>query len=92
MTDDGYLNEKHMSAIERSLLKISDTRKKLNAACADLTSSKADEYLLDALKQADRDLELAYKKLFQNTYFHVSDEQMANAGKSRAAASDRSKK
>lgn len=86
VTDDGYMNEKHMGAVERSLLSISESRRKLRVACDELTADSAEQHLVDALTQADRDLELAYKKLFQGTYFHVSDEQLANAGKSRAAS------
>lgn len=84
MADDGYMNEKHMGVVERSLLSLSGERRKLRDAAAELDADGAEAHLGEALRRADAELERVYKKLFQGTYFHVSEEQMQNAGSSRS--------
>lgn len=79
MADDGYMNEQHMGVVERALLNLSGTRRKLRAAAEELEADAAEEHLVKALRAADVEAEAVYKRLFQGTYFHVSEEQMARA-------------
>lgn len=80
------MNEKHFAVIERSLLGISETRRKLRAAAKEIGEDGADGHLVDALNTADKDLEQAYNRMFQDTYFHVSKEQMDKAGRNAESA------
>lgn len=80
LTDDGYLNEKHMAVVERALLALSESRRKLRVSAEELRTDGAEQHLVDALIAADAETESVYRRLFQGTYFHVSEEQMASAG------------
>jgi len=67
------MNEKHMGEIERQLLQVSRSRKRLREAAAELKLDDAEEHLVTALLAADSEMEKVYKKLFQSTYFHVPE-------------------
>ena len=75
MSSDGYINEKHFAVIERALLSVSESRRQLREGAKEILADGAEPHLVEALEQADRDLEVAYKKLFQNTYFHVPEDE-----------------
>ena len=94
MSDDGYMNEKHMGVVERTRLGLSESRQKLRDAAGEFVADDAKPHLVEALRAADRDAELVYKRLFQGTYFHVPEDQLTNASAAPAtdASSSRAKK
>lgn len=81
------MNEKHMGVVERALLNLSESRRKLRVSADELRSDGADAHLIEALEKAEQDLEATYKATFQATYFHVSEADMASAGASGPAES-----
>jgi hypothetical protein len=83
LADDGYMNEKHMGVVERTLLSLSGERRRIREAASELAADGAESHLVEALNAADRELAATYKRLFQDTYFHVSDAQLENAGRNR---------
>lgn len=83
------MNEKHMGEIERQLLQISRSRKRLREAARELAADNAEIHLVEALQVADRDIEKAYKALFQSTYFHIPEDE-PTVTKSREGTSQQS--
>ncbi|MGH2907262.1 MAG: hypothetical protein ACRDKI_10910 [Solirubrobacterales bacterium] len=69
------MNEKHFAEIEKSLLNVSATREKLREAAKAILADGAEPHLVEALNEADREIEKVYKKLFQDTYFHVPEDE-----------------
>jgi hypothetical protein len=71
-----YMNEAHFREIEKTLLFISEARKRAERTAANLESDGAEQYLVEALRQAERDLEELGRVLMQQTYFAVPDDQL----------------
>jgi hypothetical protein len=71
------MNERHFAEIEKTLLFVSEARKRAAHAAKDLRSSCADEHLVAALEDAERELEVLGRRLMQNTYFAVEREQLS---------------
>ncbi len=71
------MNEAHFSSrSKRRLLYISEARVGRNALSRRLRKDGADEHLVEALEEADRELLALHRKLMQSTYFAVPKEQL----------------
>ena len=71
------MNERHFAEIEKTLLFISEARKRAERATKDLRSDCADQHLVAALEDTERELEALGRRLMQNTYFAVEREQLS---------------
>lgn len=70
------MNEAHFGEIERLLFNMSGARRRAEKLAADLVKGGADQDLIDAVAQVERDLEAAIDRLFKGTYFAVPREQL----------------
>jgi hypothetical protein len=70
------VNEVHFAEIEKALLYISDARARAARAARTLSKTDAEPHLVEALQEAERDLEALGRTLMQRTYFAVSKEQL----------------
>jgi hypothetical protein len=70
------MNEAHMVEIERAMLVVSGARKRLERTAELLAKDDAEEHLVEALREAERELDALSLKLMQKTYFAVSKEQL----------------
>ena len=69
------MNEAHFAEIEKTLLYVSDARKRAEKAAKDLKRDGADAHLVAALESAERELEALGRRLMQQTYFAVPKDQ-----------------
>ena len=74
MMQPGEMNERHFAEIEKTLLYISQARKRAEKAVKELRRAKAEPHLITALDVAERGLEELGRKLMQQTYFFVPKE------------------
>jgi hypothetical protein len=72
-----YMNEAHFKEIEKTLLFISEARKRAERAAAVIEGDGAEPHLVAALKQAERELEELGRSLMQQTYFAVPNDQLS---------------
>jgi hypothetical protein len=72
-----FMNEAHFKEIEKTLLFISEARKRAERAAANIESDGAEPHLVAALKQAERELEELGRWLMQQTYFAVPNDQLS---------------
>ena len=70
------VNEAHFAEIEKALLYISEARERAERAAQAIAKSGAEPHLVEALQQAERELEAVGRKLMQRTYFAVPDSQL----------------
>lgn len=70
------MNEAHFSEIEKTLLYISEARIRAERAAKLIAKDGADEHLVEALEEADRELLALHRKLMQSTYFAVPEDQL----------------
>ena len=70
------VNEMHMAEIERAMFVVSGARKRLERTADLLAKDDAEEHLVDALREAERELDALSLKLMQKTYFAVSKDQL----------------
>lgn len=70
------MNETHMAEVERAMFVVSGARKRLERAAELLAKDGAEEHLVDALREAERELDALSLKLMQKTYFAVSKDQL----------------
>jgi hypothetical protein len=70
------VNEAHFAEIEKTLLYISEARVRAERAARLIAKDGADEHLVQALEETDRELLALHRKLMQSTYFAVPEEQM----------------
>jgi hypothetical protein len=70
------VNEAHFAEIEKTLLFISEARERAQRAAKTLDGDDADEHLVAALEEAERELEALGRTLMQRTYFAVQKEQL----------------
>lgn len=75
------MNEAHFSEVEKTLLFISEARKRAERAVDSLRRDGADPHLITALEGASADLAALHRRLMQQTYFAVP-EQPAATGES----------
>ena len=71
------VNEAHFAEIEKTLLYISEARKRADKAITELARDDAEAHLVEALRVAERDLEALGRHLMQQTYFAVPKEQLS---------------
>jgi hypothetical protein len=71
------MNEAHFAEIEKTLLFISEARKRAERAAAGLESDGAEPHLVAALRQVEQELEELGRRLMQQTYFAVPDDQLS---------------
>ncbi len=70
------MNETHFAEIEKTLLYLSDARKRAEKAAKDLKRDGADAHLVAALESAERELEALGRRLMEQTYFAVPKDQL----------------
>ena len=70
------MNEAHFAEVERTLLFISEARERAARAAKALERNNADGHLVEALTDAERELETLHRRLLQATYFAVPKEQL----------------
>ena len=71
------MNEKHFAEIEKTLLFISEARKRAEKTAKELSRAGAEPHLVTAIELAERDLEAVGRRLMQQTYFAVPKEQLS---------------
>lgn len=71
------MNEAHFAEIERTLLFISEARKRADKASRELRGDGAHAHLVVALEEAEKDLEAVGRHLMQATYFAVPNGQLS---------------
>lgn len=79
------MNEKHFAEIEKTLLYISEARKRAEKTAKELKKAGAEEHLVKAVELAERELEAIGRKLMQQTYFAVPKDQLELAPDDAAA-------
>lgn len=67
----GDVNERHFAEIEKTLLHVSEARKRAAKAIKELGKDDAEPHLVAALEEAERELEALGRRLMQKTYFAV---------------------
>ncbi len=70
------MNEAHFAEIEKALLYISEARERVERAGKALARDGAEPHLVEALEEAERELEVLGRTLMQRTYFAVPKEQL----------------
>lgn len=70
------MNEAHFAEIEKTLLYVSEARKRAERAITELRKDAAEPHLITALEDAERELEALGRLLMQKTYFAVPDAQL----------------
>ena len=76
MLKPGEFNEAHFAEIEKTLLYLSEARKRAEKAVKELKRGGAEPHLVTALETAERDLEAVARRLMQQTYFAVPKDQL----------------
>ncbi len=71
------MNEAHFAEIEKTLLFISEARKRAERAASGLESDGAEPHLVVALRQTEQELEELGRRLMQQTYFAVPEDQLS---------------
>jgi hypothetical protein len=72
----GQVNEAHFAEVEKTLLFVSEARQRAERAAKALAKDGADEHLVEALEEAERELAEVHRLLMQSTYFAVPKEQL----------------
>ncbi len=70
------MNEEHFAEIEVVLLYVSEARERAERTASKLRKDGADEHLVEALRQAEEELEQLGRTLMQRTYFAVPKKQL----------------
>jgi hypothetical protein len=70
------VNETHFAEIEKVLLYISEARRRAEKTAKTIGKDGAEVHLVEALEEAERDLEILGRTLMQRTYFAVPKEQL----------------
>jgi hypothetical protein len=70
------VNEAHFAEIEKVMLYVSEARERAERAARALAKDGSDEHLVEALREAERELEAVGRTLMQRTYFAVPEEQL----------------
>lgn len=71
------MNEAHFREIEKTLLFISEARKRAEQTAASIEKDDAEPHLVAALREAERQLEELGRSLMQQTYFAVPNDQLS---------------
>ena len=70
------VDEAHFAEIEKVLLYISEARRRAETVSRALSRGLAEQHLVEALEEAERELEAVGRTLMQRTYFAVPKEQL----------------
>jgi hypothetical protein len=70
------VNESHFAEIEKVLLYVSEARERAERTIRSLEKDGAESHLIEALEEAERELEAIGRTLMQRTYFAVPKEQL----------------
>jgi hypothetical protein len=70
------VNEEHFAEIEKTLLYVSEARERAERTARRLEKAGAEPHLVEALEEAERELEALGRTLMQRTYFAVPKEQL----------------
>ena len=70
------VNEAHFAEIEKTLLCISSARQRAEKALRLITKDDAEAQLIEALEEAEHELDEIQRRLMQSTYFAVPKEQL----------------
>jgi hypothetical protein len=70
------VNEAHFAEVETTLLYISEARERAERSAKALAKAGADDHLVEALQEAEQELETLHRRLMQGTYFAVPKEQL----------------
>lgn len=73
----GSVNEEHMAQVELVLFEMSGARKRAAKVAQALARDGAETHLVEAVEQAERELEAVIDGFFKSTYFHVPKDQLA---------------
>lgn len=71
------VNEAHFAEIEKTLLYISDARRRAEKSAKLIAKDGAEPHLVEALQEADRALDAIQTRLMQSTYFAVPKQQLS---------------
>lgn len=71
------LDEKNYGEVDVVLLYIEDARRRTELACAALRAGGAEDFLLEAMEQAQEQLSATAKLLTQGTFFAVPKAQLS---------------
>lgn len=71
------VNEQHMAEVEGVLFLMSGARRRAERATRDLAKDGAQAHLVEAMEQAEQELEATIDAFFKSTYFHVPKDQLA---------------
>jgi hypothetical protein len=77
--DRSQMTDSHSAEIEKTLLYISEARKRAAKTVKSLRAEGADDHLVEALENTERELEALGRKLMQQTYFAVPRDQLSFA-------------
>jgi hypothetical protein len=70
-------DERRYGEIDVVLLYVEDARRRAERAAAELRAGGAEDFLVEALEQAQEDLSQAAKRLTQGTFFAVPKAQLS---------------
>ncbi len=70
------MNESHFAEVEKVLLYVSEARERAERAARTIEKSDAEGHLVEALREAERELETLGRTLMQRTYFAVPKAQL----------------
>jgi septation ring formation regulator EzrA len=71
------VNEAHFAEIEKTLLCISTARQRAERALRSISKDGGEAHLVEALEEAERDLDEIQRRVMQQTYFAVPKAQLA---------------
>lgn len=71
------MDEAHFLEVEKALLYVSEARERCEKAVVSLRKEGAERHLVEALEQAERDLQKTHRKLMQQTLFAVPESQLS---------------
>jgi hypothetical protein len=71
------VDEAHHLEVEKALLYVSEARERCAKAILTLRRERAEEHLIAALTNAERELESTHRQLMQQTLFAVPESQLS---------------
>lgn len=71
------MHEDHFREIEKVLLYVSDARRRAHDVADGLKKDQAEPHLVEAVRDAERDLGELHRRLMQGTYWAVPKEQLS---------------
>lgn len=71
------MNEDHFRDIEKVLLYVSEARRRADDSATALSKAGAEEHLVEAVREAERELADLHRRLMQGTYWAVPTQQIS---------------